>query len=260
MTLALDTAGPEKAPALVLLHPIATRVDVWAPLVPLFATAYRVVTVDLPGHGRSACLARNARLAEYADAVVDTLRSLGIDHAAIVGVSLGGMVAQAMALRHPEHVDALVLAHCGAKTPPAGKEAWEQRIVTSHEQGMESQVEPTLSRWLTARFAEQAPLTRAWLGDFVRTTSLAGYEAAIRCIQDLDHHETLASVPAPSLVIAGRHDVAVPLAASRAMADAMSARFVELDSGHMGSVEAASAFVEATHAFLRASLRTKPSV
>lgn len=259
MTLAFDMAGSEAAPALVLLHPVATRADVWAPLVPILASEYRVVAVDLPGHGRSASLEATARLVEYADAVVDTVRSLGIDHAAIVGVSFGGMIAQALALRHPERASALVLAHCGAKTPPAGKEVWEERVGAAREHGMASQVDETLARWLTPRFLEQAPLTSAWLGDFVRTTSLAGYEAAIRCIQELDHLEALASVRTSSLVIAGRHDVAVPLAASRAMAETMNARFVELDSGHMGHVEAASAFAETTHAFLQSTLRTKPS-
>lgn len=97
----------------VLLHGIAGSTVSWAPLVPPLARSRRVVALDLPGFGRSEPLARPVRSAALADAVASTLDALGLAHAAIVGQSLGGIVALHLALARPDLVASLVAISAG---------------------------------------------------------------------------------------------------------------------------------------------------
>ena len=94
--------GPEDAPPLVLLHALATCRDLWLPQMPAWATQFRVIRIDLPGHGESPLMDGAATLAGFADEVARVLDDLDIRRAALVGLSLGGMVAQAFALKFPD--------------------------------------------------------------------------------------------------------------------------------------------------------------
>src|SRR5690606_37294690 len=105
------TVGPADGQAVVLLHAIATDSNLWSAQVPVWATAFRLVCVDLPGHGGSPDIDADLDLDGYADCVLDVLDELHIDTASLVGLSLGGMVAQAFALKYPARVRSLVLAH-----------------------------------------------------------------------------------------------------------------------------------------------------
>jgi 3-oxoadipate enol-lactonase len=249
--------GPIDAPAVVLLHAIATHSALWLPQVGVWSAAYRVVRIDLPGHGASDPPLQPLQMADYAAAVKDVLDDLGIERAAIVGLSLGGMVAQAFALAYPARVQALVLAHTTARTEPAVREIWQRRLEQFEQHGLEAQAAPTLERWFTRAFASASPMTLEWIAGQVRATSAAGYATAIRAIQGLDHLERLQAIAVPTLVVAGDADSAVPPAAASALADCIpGAELVVLkDAAHLGNVQQPVAFTEIVGRFLQASLR-----
>jgi 3-oxoadipate enol-lactonase len=217
-----------------------------------------VVCIDLPGHGASAAPTGPMTMADYADQVVDALDRLGVERAAIVGLSLGGMVAQALALAHRERVSALVLAHTSARTEAAVREIWERRFEQFERDGLDAQIEPTLERWFTRAFARSCPMTVAWVAAQMRATSAAGYATAIRAIQSLDHRDRLAQIKMPVLVVAGECDVAVPPAMATVMAERMpGAEFVVLnDAAHLGNVQQPLHFTETVGRFLTTALRT----
>lgn len=252
--LAHRVDGPEAAPPLVLLHAIATSAELWAPQVAAWSTQFRLVRIDLPGHGASAAPAgpQDEGLQACAVQVRRVLDQLGIERAGIVGLSLGGMVAQAFALAFPERTAALVLAHTVARTPPAVRELWSRRLAQFDDEGLDAQVGPTLERWFTRDFAERSPLTLEWVARQIRGTMPAGYAAAIRAIQDLDHTDRLGEIRVPTLVVAGREDTAVPPAAGAELAAAIpGARFLVLeDAAHLGNVQQPVAFTESVGAFL----------
>jgi 3-oxoadipate enol-lactonase len=250
--LACRVDGPADAPALVLLHAIATNGEMWSPQIGPWSARFRVLRPDLPGHGGSAPPAGPVSLADMAQAVRDTLDTHGIAQATVVGLSLGGMVAQAFALAHPERTRALVLAHTAARTEPAGHAIWQQRLQQARDEGVAAQVPATLARWLTPRFLGMAPLTCEWIAQQIRTTSQAGYEAAIAAIQTLDHLRSLRHISVPSLVVAGDADTAVPLAASERLVHGIAgARWLRLAGApHLGNVECALEFTERVGAFL----------
>ncbi|MBT9487653.1 MAG: alpha/beta fold hydrolase [Rubrivivax sp.] len=250
--LAWECVGQAGAPV-VLLHSLATHRDIWRLQLPAWSAAFRLVCIDLPGHGSSPAPEAPLTLDDQAALVCTVLDQLGIERAAVVGLSWGGMVAQAMALKAPSRVGSLVLAHTSAHTAPALREIWQARIDDAAQRGIDAQVAPTLARWFTPAFIEASPMTMAWVARQIRATSPEGYASAIRAIQALDHLEGLASIDVPTLVIAGEHDAAVPPQAASAMAARMPRAELQVlgGAGHIGNVQQPLAFTEAVGRFLR---------
>ncbi|MBL0422891.1 alpha/beta fold hydrolase [Ramlibacter sp. AW1] len=252
MSLACRIQGPVDAPAVVLLHAIATHGAIWQAQAAVWSRRLRVACIDLPGHGDSADPDGPLTLADYARQVADTMDAHGIADAALVGLSLGGMVAQAFALDHPASTRALVLAHTSARTDAAVRELWSARLAQAEADGLAAQVAPTLARWFTRGFAAASPLTLQGVAAQIRRTSLPGYAAAVGAIQALDHLERLPSLRVPTLVVAGARDSAVPPAVARQLAEAIpDARLLVLpDAAHLGPVEQPVVFTESVGAFL----------
>lgn len=250
--LAYFEDGAASAPALVLLHSLATHSELWLGQVPVWREAFRLIRIDLPGHGSSPELPAATSLAAIAGHVLDVLDHLGVSKAAFVGLSLGGMVAQAVALDHPERVSALVIAHAGARTDATVRDIWRQRLEQFEAGGMSALCESTLQRWFPRQFAEQAPMTMRWVARLIRATRPGGYVGAIRAIQGLDHLERLNGITVPTLVVAGDADAAVPAAVAAQVAERIAgARTCFLpDTGHIGNVQSPTLFTEAVGSFL----------
>lgn len=244
--------GAPGATPLLLLHPIATQGDIWSLQLPVLAQGRQVIVPDLSGHGESALLADGASLGDYAHAVLRTIEPLGLGAIAVVGLSFGGMVAQAMALAEPDRIRQLVLAHCGANTPAAVAELWHQRLHAAAVEGMAGQVAPTLERWFTPVFRQQAPATCNWVGEMIANTPRDGYVAAVHAICRLDHAGQLGRLRMPTLVIGGGQDKAVPLEVSEALSRGLpQAEFIALpDAAHLGNIEQSTRFTEILRAFL----------
>ena len=109
--LAAETHGSDSAPAVVLLHPVCASREIWRLQVPVWSKSFRLILIDLPGHGLSKALGGAPQLLDFVHALRATLDADGVDKIALVGVSLGAMVAQAFALTYPERTKALVLAN-----------------------------------------------------------------------------------------------------------------------------------------------------
>ncbi|EYC50207.1 adhesin [Hylemonella gracilis str. Niagara R] len=248
-----QVSGPEHAPALVLLHALATHGELWRAQIPVWATRMRVITIDLPGHGRSPRIEGVLTLADHARQVALVLDDLGVQRAALVGLSLGGMVAQAYALAYPERCLALVLAHTSARTPEPLRAIWAQRCAQAAAQGLPAQVPSILERWFPPTFAQTSPWTLRWIAGQITSTSAEGYISAIRAIQGLDHLDRLHVVGAPTLVIAGELDAAAPPdAGARLAAQMPNARLVVLPGvAHLGNVQAPVLFTETVGTFLQ---------
>lgn len=242
-------------PTVVLLHSLATSRAIWAAQAAVWSSRFEVIALDLPGHGDAPARALGS-FAEYATALREILDERGVARAAIVGLSLGGMVAQAFALAYPERTRALVLAHTAARTPPEAVAVWTERLATVNAGGVETQVAPTLARWFTPEFAAAAPHTVAWIAGLIRRTSVAGFLTAGHAIQRLDHVERLAALRAPTLVLTGARDPSISPDAARRLAAAIpGARFAMIDSAHLGNIEQPVAFTEHVAGFLEDVLR-----
>lgn len=251
--LATWVEGPADAPPVVLLHSLATSSALWAPQLPAWSRLFKVIRIDLPGHGRSAPADSQLDMLALARGVAAALDQHQVGRAAIVGISLGGMVAQALALHDPGRVSALVIAHAGARTTAAVSAIWAQRLLAFRASGFATEAPATLARWFTPGFIASAPLTVAWVDAMIRSTQPQGYVGAIEAIQQLDHLDRLKNIACPTLVIAGEHDLAVPADAARALAQSIPHARFELLQGaaHIGNVEQAVNFTELAGGFLK---------
>lgn len=206
-----ELTGPVGAPVVAFSHSIGSSLEMWDAQVGAFAGRYRCLRYDTRGHGRSEVIDRPAHVDDLADDLARLLDALGIARAHVVGLSLGGMTAQAFALRHPEKLDRLVLIATTAKMDP---QAWRERQAIVRREGYGSFIEGVLSpRWFTADFAKRSPETiTAFRERFPK--DWRGYAVCCGVIETLDLPDRIGAIRAPTLIVVGAVDPATPLAMS----------------------------------------------
>lgn len=159
--------GPPGAPVVVLIHGLGLTRAVWQWMVPGLAGRFRVVAYDLTGHGRSAAPRGRPELSDLSRQLAGLLDHLGITEAAIVGFSLGGMVARRFAQDDPARVSALVILHSPHRRTPEAQAAILARIEQAKVAGPAATVEAALRRWYTDTAWTSRPdlmdQTRAWV-------------------------------------------------------------------------------------------------
>ena len=144
-----DLTGPDQAPVVAFSNSIGTTLEMWDRQIPALFNRYRCLRYDTRGHGRSPVVNKPARVEELADDLAGLLDALGIATAHIVGLSLGGMTAQAFGQRHPQRAQSLALMATSAYLP----HGWDERAAIVRAKGMEAIVDAVLTRWFTPEFA-----------------------------------------------------------------------------------------------------------
>ncbi len=204
-----DLTGPEDAPIVALSNSIGTTLEMWDRQVSALSDRYRCLRYDTRGHGRSLVVNRPVKIEDLADDLAALLDALGIDTAHMVGLSLGGMTGQALALRRPEKLDSLVLMATSAYLPPA--EAWTERAATVRARGMEAIADVVMGRWFTPAFMERAPEAVAASRKHFLAHNPEGYAICCEAIRDMDLRPAIGAIRTPTLIIAGADDPATPV-------------------------------------------------
>ncbi len=249
----VEQFGRSDQPPVLLMHSLATHGAMWSAQIPFWARSFRLLVPDLPGHGSTPADRSLHRFDDYATSMLRLLDSLGVERTTLVGLSLGGMIAMALALRRPDRVSSIVLAHTFARVAAPTIPVWQERRQAVESQGMESQVTPTLERWFTPEFRASAPLTVEWIAAMIRATQPAGYDAVAESIQHLDYLDQLAAIQHPTLVVAGSEDKgATPQIAEEMCSRLPKGRLLILpNAGHLGCVDQPVAFTERVGEFLK---------
>jgi len=252
--LFITVAGQEDKPALILGHSLATSHEMWAFQATLFARHFRVVNFDMRGHGASAVPGGAYTIDQLADDVVGVADHLGIKRFHLAGLSIGGLIGQSLGIRHGDRLNKLVLSSTftGVNGPDAVK-MWTERAANVRANGPGGQVDGTMSRWLSADFQKSAPQTAQWIRDLIGGTPANGYAGCADAIRDMSlPAEKLATIKAPTLVIAGEKDPgATPAEATKIAAAIPNARSVVISNGyHLCNVETPHIFNETVLAFL----------
>ncbi|MBI4628186.1 MAG: 3-oxoadipate enol-lactonase, partial [Candidatus Rokubacteria bacterium] len=244
--------GPASAPVVTLSHSLATDLSMWDPQMPALTARYRVLRYDTRGHGGTDAPAGAYTLDQLADDARGLLRALGIEKTHWVGLSMGGMIAQALALQTPERLASLALCDTSSRIPPEAKPVWDDRIRTAETQGMEPMVEATIGRWFTAPFRDARRDVVDPVRAMIRATPPRGYAGCCHAISQLDLTDRLPAITIPTLVIVGEEDQGTPVAASRAIQERIKgAELVVLKSAaHLSNLEQPEAFTRALTAFL----------
>ncbi|MFN3576933.1 MAG: alpha/beta fold hydrolase [Tabrizicola sp.] len=241
---AYDLTGPEDAPVVALIHGLGLTREVWQWMLPDLHR-FRVLTYDLIGHGQSAPPEGDPALKDLSDQLAALLDHLNIARAAIVGFSLGGMVARRFAQDHRDRTTALVILHSAHKRTEKQQSAIRFRVEQARDHGPEATVELALQRWYT----EAAQATRPDLMDLTRRWVLANrrevYVKLYRILAD-GVDEIVAPRPpltVPTLVLTGDEDGGNGPEMSMAIAEEIPrARLVILKGlRHMALAEAPAA-------------------
>ena len=147
--------GRVDARAIVFINALGMDLRIWDDLVGPLANAYRIVRYDKRGHGLSELPAGPALIADYAADLAALLDRLEVGGAVIVGLSMGGLVAQALYRQRPDLVAAMALCDTAAKI--GSEESWRQRMDEVARGGIEAIADATMQRWFTAEFRARRP-------------------------------------------------------------------------------------------------------
>lgn len=229
--------GEGDAPVLVLVNSLGTDGRIWDDVARLLAPRWRILSYDKRGHGLSDAPEGDYTLDDHVADLAGLLDHLRIGRVALAGVSVGGMIAQGFALRHPERLAALVLCDTAARLGDTG--LWDSRIAAVREHGMEAIADAVISRWFSRRFVQDEPDAVAGWRNLLARTPAAGYAGTCATLRDTDLHPLIGGIRAPTLVIAGDEDQSSPPALVRQTAQAIpGARYVEIPGvGHIPSIE-----------------------
>lgn len=250
ITLAYDVQG--NGPWLLLCHSLGMNREIWFQQVPEFARNYRVLTYDARGHGESSKPPGPYSYELLAEDLRKLLAAEGVERAAVVGLSLGGNTAQALASSHPELVAALVLSDTTAWYGPEGEKNWETRARDLEERGFETIIDFQLTRWFTDDYRAAHPDLMKRFAGWLTANDLAAYTACQRALGKGDLREAVARITCPTLITVGEGDYATP----PVMAQDLNARIagselVILPSArHFSPVEQAERFNAAVLDFL----------
>jgi 3-oxoadipate enol-lactonase len=252
--------GSPTAPAVLLSHSLATTMSMWKDQVPVLARDFRIIRYDMRGHGRSGVSPAPYDFALLAADVVGLLDHLGIERVAFVGLSIGGIIGQHLAIHHGDRLRCAVLCSTTSQISDQVRGVWDQRIAAVEAGGMESQTASTLERWFTAPYRAAQAETMTWVGDMIRTTPAAGFIGCGRAIQGIAVAKDLGRIKVPTLVVPADHDAGMPPALSEAThrGIAGSEFAVIANASHLSNIEQTAAFNAVVLSFLLKHLQVIP--
>ncbi len=225
--------GPRGGSPVVLIHPVGLELSYWGGQIEALCDAWDVVAFDLPGHGRTPGSAEDWTLDRAARCLAHVISTTGAGPAHLVGLSVGGMIAQALTLARPDLVRSLTLIDTAAAFADEARNAMRTRAAMAREGGMQAVLRTTIERW----FTPDTQARRPDLVDRVSKTLLANdplvHAAMWDMIAALDLVGHLQRISCPTLVLVGEFDPSSPPAAARVLRD-------RIDGAQMHVIEQAS--------------------
>lgn len=240
-------SGASDAPVVLIGSSIGTASDLWAREIEALAEVATVIAYEHPGHGAAVAAVPAAvpagdgpyTVEALSGALVRLLDRYEVGAAHVVGLSLGGVVAQGLALTAPERVASLTLVCTAAVLPP--RTLWETRAAGVREAG--TVATPVVSanlpdRWLTAGYRAAHPAAERALLAGLAAVHAESYAGCCEALADWDAVDRIAGITAPTLVVAGALDPVTPVAAAVVLRDGIpGARLEVVTSSHLAPIE-----------------------
>jgi 3-oxoadipate enol-lactonase len=243
-----EDGDPGGAPVL-FANSLGTDLRLWDAVVPLLPPGLRLIRYDKRGHGLSACPPAPYGMGALVTDAERLLDHLGVRDCVVVGLSIGGMIAQGLAVKRLDLVRGMVLSNTAARIGTA--QMWEDRIAQVRAGGIEALADAVMERWFSKPFRRTAELT-AWRNMLTRQPA-EGYIGCAAAISGTDFYATTATLALPTLAIAGSEDGSTPPDLVRETADLVrGARFHLIrGAGHLPCVEKPAEYAEVLTAFLK---------
>jgi 3-oxoadipate enol-lactonase len=218
----VELSGPEGAPVVMLSHSLGSSAVMWGPQLKALEPHFRVLRYDTRGHGGSDAPPGAYSLDELVADAVALLDALGIGEVHFVGLSMGGMIGQGLALGHAGRLASLALCSTSALIPEAAQPVIQERIDTARREGMAALADGTLARWFTPAFVKRNPPELEAIRRQFLATPVEGYIGCTEAIRRLNYLDRLAGIRLPTLIVVGEDDPGTPLSASQAMNERIS--------------------------------------
>jgi 3-oxoadipate enol-lactonase/4-carboxymuconolactone decarboxylase len=237
---------------LLLLNSVGCDVTLWDAVMPHLKN-YRVLRLDMRGHGGSDSPPGDYTLDQIAADALAVLDAAGVEKAAVCGLSLGGMTAMTLALAAPARVSSLILACTSAQMDRAG---WNARVETVRARGMTAIVDAVMERFFSEGFRrDHAPEVETIRAHFLALNA-EGYAGCCAAIRDMALLDKIAKIAVPTLIIAGSKDVATPFEGhgSEIQKRIAQAQVKMMPAAHIAPVEMPDAFAAILRDFLSGEL------
>ncbi len=246
----VDEGARGKA-AILFANSLGSDLRIWDEVAKRLAGRFRVVRYDLRGHGLTEAAKPPYSASDLARDVVTLLDELKIEQAVICGVSVGGVIAQALALGHPKRVRGLVLCDTGARIGSA--ESWQQRIDMVKASGIASLEKITMERWFSTGFRDRRPADVRGYANMLRQTTVEGYVGTCAALRDADFRGMNAKIKCRTLVLSGAIDIATPPELGRELAGLIRGAQFSLiqNAAHLPCIEQPEAVTERILEFFR---------
>jgi 3-oxoadipate enol-lactonase len=250
--LAWRSDGDPALPPLLLANSLGTTMAMWDSQIWLWTQSHFVIRFDTCGHGGSAIRPVGFGIDRLGLDALAVLDHLAIDRANFVGLSLGGMVGQWLAIHNAHRIGRLVLANTSAHMPSTA--SWDARIASVFKYGVTAIGSAVVERWFTPEFRAQSPVPAMSQAMLVGISPL-GYMAACVAIRDMDFSDSVSTITCPTLIIGGLHDPATPPPHSIQLAKAITgAAIIWLEAAHLSNAEQPQLFATAVNDFLSADM------
>ncbi|SES42296.1 3-oxoadipate enol-lactonase [Tranquillimonas rosea] len=225
---------PEGHPV-VFANSLGTDLRLWDAVVALMPPGVKLVRYDKRGHGLTDCPKGPYSMGTLIGDAERLMDHLELKDAVFVGLSIGGMIAQGLAMKRMDLVRAMVMSNTAAKigTP----DAWDQRIATVREQGIEPLADGVMEKWFTQSYRETTAF-HGWRNMLIHQPP-EGYAGCCAAISHSDFMASTAQLTLPTLAIAGSEDGSTPPDLVRETADLVQGSRFELirGAGHLPCVE-----------------------
>lgn len=247
-----EIEGPVDAPVITFSHSLAAALQLWDLQLPALRDSYRILCFDTRGHGTSSAPAEAYTMEMLSKDVIGLLDHLDIQRTHFVGISMGGMIGQVLAIDHPQRLESLVLCDTTSRVPPGMAPSWEERIRAAETQGMRALAESTLERWLSAKFQRTHPQITERVRNMILNTPVPGYVGCCRAISNFDISAALTKVTTPTLIIVGEEDSSTPVSAAEVIKKQIKgAELLTMPKAlHLTNIETAELFNQTLLRFL----------
>ncbi len=241
--------GPPDGPPVVFSNSLGTDMRLWDPILPLLPAGLRIIRYDKRGHGLSTCPPAPYTMGALVGDVEQLMDHLGVKDSVFVGLSIGGLTAQGLAVKRLDLIRAMVISNTGAKI--GTKDIWDDRIAGVRTGGIEGLADAVMERWFSADFRNTIEL-ELWRNMLTRTED-EGYIGCSQAISGTDFYATTASLRLPTLGIAGSEDGATPPDLMRETTDLVPGSKFHLirKAGHLPCVEKPEAYAQVLTDFLK---------
>ena len=232
-----ELVGRRDGPALVFSNSLGTDFRIWDAVAAALGDRYRILLYDKRGHGLSEATPPPYAMTDHVGDLAALIDHLGIDKAAVAGLSVGGMIAQGLAAMRPDLVAALVL--CDTAHRIGTDELWNQRIDTVTTKGIAAMADAIMERWFTPAYRVPQNADFAGYMAMLTRTTVDGYAGTCAALRDADLTESTRALKLPVLCIVGDQDGSTPPDLVRSTAKLIEgARFEIVEgAGHIPCVE-----------------------